>query len=109
MRAAYAAPSDSQKHPGVIVIHEIFGLNDDIRRITGMVCRSWLRRARARPLRSRTAPASSVSRATLMTLNRGDGDAFKDLDSARKFLQQQPASIRRVSASSGFAWVEDSR
>src|SRR5258708_22209913 len=27
---------------------------------------------------------------TLMTLNRGDGDAFKDLDAARKFLQQQP-------------------
>ena len=37
MRAAYAAPADSQKHPGVIVIHEIFGLNDDIRRITGKV------------------------------------------------------------------------
>jgi carboxymethylenebutenolidase len=27
---------------------------------------------------------------TLMTLNRGDGDAFHDLDAARKFLQQQP-------------------
>jgi len=43
MRAAYAAPAASQKQPGVqkvpavIVIHEIFGLNDDIRRITGMV------------------------------------------------------------------------
>ena len=27
---------------------------------------------------------------TMMTLNRGEGDAFKDLDAARKFLQQQP-------------------
>jgi carboxymethylenebutenolidase len=27
---------------------------------------------------------------TLMTLNRGEGDAFKDLDAARKFLQEQP-------------------
>jgi len=45
-----------------------------------------------------------------MTLNRGDGDAFKDLDSARKFLQQ--AAGRRFGAyrrPSGFAWVEDSR
>ena len=28
MRAAYATPSDGQKHPGVIVIHEIFGLRE---------------------------------------------------------------------------------
>jgi carboxymethylenebutenolidase len=37
MRAAYAAPDDGRAHPGVIVIHEIFGLNDDIRRITGRI------------------------------------------------------------------------
>src|SRR5271157_4694033 len=80
MRAAYAAPSDSQKHPGVIVIHEIFGLNDDIRRITGMVA----------DLGDRGGARLICIARTLMTLNRGEGDAFKDLDAARKFLQQQP-------------------
>lgn len=35
MRAALALPSATAPRPAVIVIHEIFGLNDDIRRITG--------------------------------------------------------------------------
>ncbi|TMA47285.1 MAG: hypothetical protein E6J81_08595, partial [Deltaproteobacteria bacterium] len=35
MRAAFALPAPGGKRPGMIVVHEIFGLNDDIRRITG--------------------------------------------------------------------------
>ena len=46
---------------------------------------------------------------TLMTLSRGEGDAFKDLDAARKFLHSSPASMRRASESSGSAWAADSR
>src|SRR5260370_39473594 len=89
MRAAYAAPSGPQKHPGVIVIHEIFGLNDDIRRITGMVANLGYA-ALAPDLYDRDGARLICIVRTLMTLNRGDGDAFKDLDSARKLLQQQP-------------------
>jgi len=89
MRAAYAAPSDSQKRPGVIVIHEIFGLNDDIRRITGMVADLGYA-ALAPDLYDRAGARLICIARTLMTLNRGDGDAFHDLDAARKFLQQQP-------------------
>src|SRR5260370_12807550 len=89
MRAAYAAPSDSQKHPGVIVIHEIFGLNDDIRRITGMVADLGYA-ALAPDLYDRDGARLICIARTLMTLNRGEGDAFKDLDAARKLLQQQP-------------------
>ena len=38
MRAAIAThEEDDLARPGVIVIHEIFGLNDDIRRLTGRV------------------------------------------------------------------------
>src|SRR5271155_5298550 len=88
MRAAYAAPSDGQKHPGVIVIHEIFGLNDDIRRITGKVADLGYA-ALAPDLYGHDGIRLVCIARTLMTLNRGEGDAFKDLDSARKFLQQQ--------------------
>ena len=35
MRAALAVPKSDGRRPAVIVIHEIFGLNDDIRRMTG--------------------------------------------------------------------------
>src|SRR5260370_33193055 len=89
MRAAYSVPSGSRKHPGVIVIHEIFGLNDDIRRMTGMVANLGYA-ALAPDLYDRDGARLICIARTLMTLNRGDGDAFKDLDRARKFLQQQP-------------------
>jgi len=89
MRAAYAAPADAQKHPGVIVIHEIFGLNDDIRRITAMVADLGYA-ALAPDLYDREGMRLICIARTLLTLNRGDGDAFHDLDAARKFLQQQP-------------------
>jgi len=95
MRAAYAAPSDSQKHPGVIVIHEIFGLNDDIRRITGMVADLGYA-ALAPDLYDRGGARLICIARTLLTLNRGEGDAFKDLDAARKFLQQQPGVAIRA-------------
>src|SRR6202167_6619720 len=91
MRAACAAPSDAQKHPGVIVIHEIFGLTDDIRRITGMVADLGYA-ALAPDLYDHDGNRLICIARTLLTLNRGEGDAFKDLDSARKFLQQQPAA-----------------
>ena len=89
MRAAFAAPPDSQKHPGVIVIHEIFGLNDDIRRITGRVADLGYA-ALAPDLYDREGMRLICIARTLLTLNRGEGDAFHDLDAARKFLQQQP-------------------
>ncbi len=95
MRAAYAAPPDSQKQPGgqkvpgLIVIHEIFGLNDDIRRITGRVADIGYA-ALAPDLYDRDGVRLICIARTLLTLSRGEGDAFKDLDAARKFLQQQP-------------------
>lgn len=88
MRAAYAAPSDAQKHPGVIVIHEIFGLNDDIRRITDRIADLGYA-ALAPDLYDREGLRMLCIARTLMTLSRGQGDAFADLDAARKFLQQQ--------------------
>src|ERR1700736_4122477 len=89
MRAAYAAPSDAQKLPGVIVIHEIFGLNDDIRRITGMVADLGYA-ALAPDLYDGPGSRFICNPRTLMTLSRGEGVAYKDLDAARKYLQQQP-------------------
>ncbi|HEY6395682.1 MAG TPA: dienelactone hydrolase family protein [Candidatus Binataceae bacterium] len=91
MRAAYAAPSDGRSRPGVIVIHEIFGLNDDIRRITGRV--SDLGYAAIAPdLYDGSAPRPICIAKTMMTLGRGTGSGgtFDDLDAARRFLQTQP-------------------
>src|SRR6266478_3147780 len=89
MRAAFAAPADSVKHPGVIVIHEIFGLNDDIRRITGKIADLGYA-VLAPDLYDGPGSRFICIARTLLTLNRGEGTAYKDLDAARKYLQQQP-------------------
>src|SRR5258706_16269890 len=89
MRAAFAAPSDGRRHPGVIVIHEIFGLNDDIRAITGKVADLGYA-ALAPDLYDGPGSRFICIARTLLTLSRGEGAAYKDLDAARKFLQQQP-------------------
>ncbi len=90
MRAAFAAPADSVKHPGVIVIHEIFGLNDDIRRITGRVADLGYA-ALAPDLYDGPGSRLICIARTLMTLSRGEGAAYRDLDAARKYLLQQPS------------------
>ena len=88
MRAAYAAPQDGAKHPGVIVIHEIFGLNDDIRRITGKVADLGYA-ALAPDLYDGPGMRIVCIARTVATLRRGEGTAFADLDAARAFVQRQ--------------------
>ncbi|HUO03864.1 MAG TPA: dienelactone hydrolase family protein [Candidatus Binataceae bacterium] len=89
MRAAMAAPEDNARHPGVIVIHEIFGLNNDIRRLTGkMADLGYV--ALAPHLYDRPGTRLLCIARTMMALSRGEGDAFTDLEAARVYLQQQP-------------------
>jgi carboxymethylenebutenolidase len=88
MRAAYAAPADGAARPGVIVIHEIFGLNDDIRRITGRIADLGYA-ALAPDLYDHPGLKVLCVLRTMRTLSRGEGEAFRDLDAARKFLQAQ--------------------
>jgi carboxymethylenebutenolidase len=89
MHAAIATPADGGRHPGVIVIHEIFGLNDDIRRITGKVAELGYV-ALAPDLYDGPGSRFICIARTLMTLSRGEGAAYKDLDAARRYLEQQP-------------------
>ncbi len=89
MRAAYAAPDEGRTHPGVIVIHEIFGLNDDIRRITGRIADLGYA-ALAPDLYDGPGPRIVCVARTMLALSRGEGAAFRDLDAARTFLQSQP-------------------
>ncbi|MGH7780993.1 MAG: dienelactone hydrolase family protein [Candidatus Binataceae bacterium] len=89
MRAAIAGPEDGGKHPGVIVIHEIFGLNDDIRRITARVAGLGYV-AMAPDLYDGPGLRAICIARILMRLRSGSGQAFEDLESARKFLAAQP-------------------
>jgi carboxymethylenebutenolidase len=89
MRAAIAAPDGDGSRPGVIVIHEIFGLNGDIRGITARIA-SLGYAAMAPDLYDGPGPRAVCIARTLMTLSRGRGRAFDDLDAARTYLASQP-------------------
>src|SRR5437762_6755443 len=89
MRAALAVPPGAGKHPGVIVIHEIFGLNDDIRRISGRLADLGYV-ALAPDLFDRPGVRLLCVARTMAALNRDHGEAFDDLEAARSWLAARP-------------------
>ena len=89
MRAALAVPAGAGRHAAVIVIHEIFGLNDDIRRITGRFADLGYV-ALAPDLFDTGGPRLLCVARTIMALQRGDGAGFADLDAARAWLGARP-------------------
>ena len=89
MRAALAVPGAAGPRPAVIVIHEIFGLNDDIRRITGRFADLGYVALAPDLYDTGGARALCVAR-TMLSLNRGSGPAFADLEAARTWLATRP-------------------
>jgi carboxymethylenebutenolidase len=89
MRAALAVPAAAGRRPAVIVIHEIFGLNDDIRRITGRFADlGWV--ALAPDLYDTGGARVLCIARTMLALRRKDGPAFADLEAARTWLANRP-------------------
>jgi carboxymethylenebutenolidase len=89
MRAALALPARAERRPGVIVIHEIFGLNDDIRRIAGRFADLGYV-ALAPDLYDTGGPRILCIARVLTALMRAEGPAFGDLDTARAWLAARP-------------------
>ncbi len=89
MRAALALPPGGGRRPAVIVIHEIFGLNDDIRRIAGRFADLGYV-ALAPDLFDVGGPRLLCVLQTFLTLRRGEGPAFADLEAARAWLAARP-------------------
>ena len=87
LKAALALPDEAgAPSPGVIVLHELFGLNDDIRRITQRFAASgyvavapdlYSVGPRFRPI---------CIRRTMRALRSGRGRAFDDIESTRAWL-----------------------
>ncbi len=101
MRAALALPGAAEPRPAVIVIHEIFGLNEDIRRITGRVADlGWV--ALAPDLYDTAGPRLLCIARTMLALRRKDGPAFADLEAARAWLATRPEVDARRTGVVGF-------
>src|SRR2546422_5004670 len=89
MRGALALPDGGARRPAVIVIHEIFGLNDDIRRITARVADLGYVALAPDLFDTGSVRALCVLRA-LLALRRREGPAFADLEAARAWLARRP-------------------
>jgi len=101
MRAALARPASPAPRPAVIVIHEILGLNDDIRRIAGRIADlGWV--ALAPDLYDTEGPRVLCVLRAMLALRRREGPAFADLEAARTWLAARPEVDPRRTGVIGF-------
>ncbi|HYM55845.1 MAG TPA: dienelactone hydrolase family protein [Solirubrobacteraceae bacterium] len=85
LRAEVFAPDGEGPHPGVVVLHESFGLNDDIRRIAGRFADAGYV-ALAPDLYSHGTRIVCLSRVMVDMLSGGMAREIADIHSAREAL-----------------------
>jgi carboxymethylenebutenolidase len=100
MRAHLALPSGAAR-PGVVVLHESFGLNADIRRLTNRFADSGYA-ALAPDLFDRPGNRVLCIAKTMLSVRTRTGAVFSDIDLAREFLAARPEVIGERIAIAGF-------
>ncbi len=89
MRGALAAPRQEGQRPAIIVIHEIFGLNNDIRgKAQRFADQGYV--ALAPDLYSAFGRKPLCVFRAFQSLRAGDGPAFDYLETARNWLAERP-------------------
>src|SRR5260370_26026430 len=84
LKAYLAVPGGRDRGAGVIVLHEAFGLNDDIRsHADHLAAEGYV--AVAPDLYTRGGPLRCLA-GTMMALTRGTGRAFDDIEACRTWL-----------------------
>lgn len=92
--AYLARPDGSGPHPGVVVLHEVLGLTDDIRAWADRFAdRGYLALA---PDLFHWGPTVRCLLAAFRALNAGRGRAFAEIDAARRHLAGLPDCSGRV-------------
>jgi carboxymethylenebutenolidase len=90
IRAHLARPAAGQSSvPGVLVLHEILGLNDDIRRIAGRFASEGYA-ALAPDIFDGRGPVPFCVVRTVAGIARGQGPVVDDMLAARDWLSEQP-------------------
>jgi carboxymethylenebutenolidase len=112
LRGYLATPDGAGPWPGVVVIHEALGLNDDIRAQADRLARDGYL-ALAVDLFSAGGVLRCLRR-TFATLLSGSGPALGDIEAARAFLTAHPDSTGKVGVigfcmGGGFALLAASR
>jgi carboxymethylenebutenolidase len=85
MRGALARPDAATPRPGVLVLHDVYGLVDDVRRIAGRIAELGYV-ALVPDLYDTGHPKPLCIVRTFLAMKRGEGPAFADLDAANRWL-----------------------
>ena len=89
-----AEPGGPEPVAGVVVLHEAYGLNDDIRAHADHLAREGYL-AIAPDLYTRGGPTRCLVR-TMVSATRGQGQAFGDIEACRAWLRAHGRSNGRV-------------
>jgi carboxymethylenebutenolidase len=101
MRAHLALPTGTGGRPGVVVLHESFGLNADIRRLANRFADSGYA-ALAPDLFDRPGIRAVCIAQTILSVRTRTGPVFSDIDLAREFLAARAEVIGDRIAIAGF-------
>lgn len=85
MRGALARPAAATPRPGVLVLHDVYGLVDDVRRIARRIADLGYV-ALVPDLYDTGHPRALCVVRTFLAMKRGEGPAFADLDAATRWL-----------------------
>jgi carboxymethylenebutenolidase len=95
LRAHLATPPvGAGPWPGVVVVHEAFGLTDDTRQQADRLSAAGY--LAVAPDLFTAGGAVRCLRSTFRDMLRGEGDAFGDLEAARRWLAERPESSGRI-------------
>jgi carboxymethylenebutenolidase len=101
LRAELFLPSGEGPHPGVVVLHESFGLNDDIRRIAGRFAEAGYA-ALAPDLYSHGTRIVCLTRVMVDMMSGGVAREIADIHAAREALAARPELDAARIAVAGF-------
>jgi carboxymethylenebutenolidase len=94
LRGYLTVPQGSGPWPGVVVLHEAFGVNDDILGITDRFARDGF--VAVAPDLFSWGPTSRCLVSTFRDLIRREGEAHRRVDAAGEWLATQPSCTGRV-------------
>lgn len=101
MPASLALPATREARPGILVIHEIFGLNDDMRRITRRFAELGYVALAPDLYAGGGSRTLCVARA-IWALKSGEGPAYKHMSAALAYLRDREDVLSSHLAAVGF-------
>ncbi|MFB6263271.1 MAG: dienelactone hydrolase family protein [Bradymonadaceae bacterium] len=92
VRGYLATPQDDEEHPGVVLVHDWWGLNDDVRKAARRLAGEGFNVLAVDLYRGRVATSPGRAEELMRELKKHSDRAVKNLDAARRYLLENTAT-----------------